>query len=786
MRPARIRLAGFSAYRNPTELNLEGLELFSLSGATGAGKSSLIDAMIFALYGRIPRLGGRAVAPVISVGADRAKVAFDFEVGDVRYTVSRVAERTKNGATVREARLERHQAVPVASGADEVTRAVEELLSLRFDDFTKTVVLPQGEFARFLNAGSTDRRELLRDLLGLSIYTRVRELAGIRRSVASDRASSARNRLDDLEVADEATIGKAEERLAALERLSQSMPERQGRLDRINAELEKKRLDASHIGEALERLVVIAPPEHLDQLDQLVSEAEQEAAAAGEIVERAAEEIADLETRISGLPSPERITALRDTHNKLATVEERLAVLDVVEAREQVAEAEKVFGLAQADLDEAREALIRARTSHAAHAVAQTLVLGQPCPVCRQEVTEIPESETQVKLAGLEKAEAARRTEAESARASVETTRAALTALETRRAELEAQRKELATELGDEPGPEELEARAAELAALSAKLEMARRQLETAQADLSKARKQTEDLAETLRSVGLSLIRSLHSVANLDPPVPESDDPIVQWKEVMQWRDAEIDRQSEVRAGALAEVETLALKAEDLRGALLGELEELGVSVEEPLVAQVVRELEAARHVVERYREAARQKRQLEEELAKAETEEKVAAALAGHLRADGFERWLMSGAISGLVAGANHLLSQLSSGGYSLRSDSDGAFAIVDHHNADEVRPVSTLSGGETFLVSLSLALSLAETLSSAGGARLDAIILDEGFGTLDEESLDTVATVLEELAGRGLMVGVITHVKELAARAPSRFEVIRGPTGSAVVAIP
>jgi exonuclease SbcC len=158
-----------------------------------------------------------------------------------------------------------------------------------------------------------------------------------------------------------------------------------------------------------------------------------------------------------------------------------------------------------------------------------------------------------------------------------------------------------------------------------------------------------------------------------------------------------------------------------------------------------------------------------------------VAAALASHLRADGFERWMMAGALHALVVGANDLLSQLSDGGYSLHSE-EGTFTVVDHRNADEKRSVSTLSGGETFLVSLALALSLAETLAGSGGTRLDAIILDEGFGTLDDESLDTVASVLEGLAGKGLMVGVITHVKELAARASVRYEVTRGARGSTV----
>jgi exonuclease SbcC len=120
------------------------------------------------------------------------------------------------------------------------------------------------------------------------------------------------------------------------------------------------------------------------------------------------------------------------------------------------------------------------------------------------------------------------------------------------------------------------------------------------------------------------------------------------------------------------------------------------------------------------------------------------------------------------------------------LESDDEGSFSIIDHRNADEIRDIATLSGGETFLVSLALSLSLAETLSASGGAGLDAIILDEGFGTLDEESLDVVAAVLEELAGRGLMVGVITHVKELAARAPVRFHVTREPEGSKVEVMP
>ncbi|HET7846763.1 MAG TPA: SMC family ATPase, partial [Acidimicrobiia bacterium] len=197
MRPLNITLEGFSAYRTPNRVSFVEVDFFSLSGPTGSGKSSLIDAMIFALYGRVPRLGGSQVAPVISAGSDRARVSVDFAVADQTYTVTRQVLRTKTGANTNEARLE-HGPDVLASGADEVTRAVEGLLGLRYEDFTKTVVLPQGEFAKFLTATKSDRQALLRKLLDLDIYSEIRGLARSREAAAEERAAQARGRLEAL------------------------------------------------------------------------------------------------------------------------------------------------------------------------------------------------------------------------------------------------------------------------------------------------------------------------------------------------------------------------------------------------------------------------------------------------------------------------------------------------------------------------------------------------------------------------------------------------------------
>ena len=96
MRPERLEVEGFTAFREPTVVDFEGADLFAFAGPTGAGKSSLIDAMTFALYGSIPRLDKKAVAPVISQGLLQARVRLDFTVDGVG--VHRGAGRAGGGA----------------------------------------------------------------------------------------------------------------------------------------------------------------------------------------------------------------------------------------------------------------------------------------------------------------------------------------------------------------------------------------------------------------------------------------------------------------------------------------------------------------------------------------------------------------------------------------------------------------------------------------------------------------------------------------------------------------
>ncbi|WP_319460984.1 SbcC/MukB-like Walker B domain-containing protein, partial [Micromonospora sp. RTP1Z1] len=259
------------------------------------------------------------------------------------------------------------------------------------------------------------------------------------------------------------------------------------------------------------------------------------------------------------------------------------------------------------------------------------------------------------------------------------------------------------------------------------------------------------------------------------PPAADRDDVAAAWATLAGWAGGEADRRRADRAGLVDSVTAAQAAAGEVEERIGVLFTAAGLDVaDDPgrAAAVAVERAEAElRRLVERREQAA----ELREQRTGHEREARVARALAGHLRANNFERWLLAEALDLLVDGASRILRELSGGQYDLIHDK-GEFFVVDHHDAGLRRGVRTLSGGETFQASLALALALSEQLAgmSTTAASLESIMLDEGFGTLDAATLDTVAATLESLAARGdRMVGVVTHVPALAERIPVRYEV-------------
>jgi DNA repair protein SbcC/Rad50 len=182
MRPVLLDMSGFASFREEARVDFADADFFALVGPTGAGKSTVIDAMTFALYGSVPRWGRKGmVSLALAPSVARGTVKLVFEVDGQRYVVARELRRVGGAVNQRAASLERladagglaapgDQTFPMAKDLDGVNEAVERLLGLKYEDFTQCVVLPQGQFAAFLHAKPADRQDILLRLLGAEHY----------------------------------------------------------------------------------------------------------------------------------------------------------------------------------------------------------------------------------------------------------------------------------------------------------------------------------------------------------------------------------------------------------------------------------------------------------------------------------------------------------------------------------------------------------------------------------------------------------------------------------------
>jgi len=199
MRPLKLKLQNFTAFRAPAELDFTPLELYAIEGPTGSGKSSLLDAITFALYGEVPRLGGKGLDALISTGESRLTVELEFEVGDSRYRVVRTKGRKQAQSEVRFVRLLEggaEQTVAQETKKKDLQATVTKVLGLSLESFKRSILLPQGEFDRFLKGSGRERQELLGSLIGLERFQEMGRWAGDKARTLDTQRKSLVSRLE--------------------------------------------------------------------------------------------------------------------------------------------------------------------------------------------------------------------------------------------------------------------------------------------------------------------------------------------------------------------------------------------------------------------------------------------------------------------------------------------------------------------------------------------------------------------------------------------------------------
>ena len=802
MRPLRLELEGFSTFRERVVLDFDGLDLVAFTGPTGAGKSSLIDAITFALYGSVARYDHvNRVAPVIHQLVTEARVRLDFESGGRTHVVTRVVRRRSSrgreadGATTREARLERVEGdgttTVLASEVRELNPAVEELLGLDFAQFTRTIVLPQGEFAAFLRDDQASRDKLLQRLLDLGIYERMGQAARRRAKEAGIRVEMLVERRERLAPPDDEELAGSADRVAALERFAIEAAERVSELAELDRGLDPVRDRVVAIDESLRRLEAVEIPAAVDDLDGQLRAAVDETARLDGALAAARSERDEAQARIDDLPDKGDLVRTQARAEQVAEARAAAAGRES-EAAELAAGIEELEGEAEAALRalaEADDALRAARQGADAAGWRSALEIGQPCPVCRQEVAALPDHDVTDELERAERRRADAAAEAERRSRALDQAagrrRLLLDEAARHRSRVEELEQQSSTDDGPPPAAEEI-------ARLIAAIDEANRVGRAAQqrvADLERQHAESEravaSVEQRLGRLRTELGALRDALADLGPPALGDQSLADHYRAIDEWAGRRREELAAEREELAAEGSRLKQRRVELLEAMAAAAESVGVRAEpDRLVAAVAgATADASARLADAERRRA-EAAEIDERLVGLRAGVVLDDALGRHLRAGGFSSWLLAEAVDGIVAKATVRLQELSDGQYSLVAG-ERSFAIIDHHNADEVRDVRTLSGGETFLASLALALALADSiaeLAPVDAPQLDSMFLDEGFGTLDPATLDVVAGAIEELASAGRMIGVVTHVADLAERMPAQFRVTKGPSTSTV----
>jgi exonuclease SbcC len=795
MRPRRLVIEGFAAFRDRAELDFDGVDFFALVGPTGSGKSSVIDAICFALYGNVPRYDNRIVAPVITIGSIEAKVMLEFSIGEERFIATRVARRSSRGtgASTKEARLEHvvgETTEVLAGNADELSARVEKLLGLSYDYFTRCVVLPQGAFARFLHDTAGNRQGLLRSLLDIDIYTRIGRTA--RQNAENDKGAITMGGqlLEQLSDATPALLAEAEEQVARLEELTVVLRRAEVELAQLKETIDLHRQASRQAGEMVARLGRISLPLAIESaageqrsLKAAVAEAEaslEAAVAARQALEGVAQpELAPFEA------ADRAHKALVGLAGDLVAAGDGLAsaIAAVQAAHVAAAAAEDLAGAAADELESARR-------QHSAAHLASSLVAGEVCPVCLQPVGTLPRHKPAAAIDKAEALVAAADREMKVASQAMTAKASLVAAAEATEKGLRAQQELLLHEVREHLEADVVTEAIAEIKRHQAELESARQAEESTRAAHSELKKRADKAAGALGSAWSSFDDQRDPVIELGPPPAARADVLADWSALMEWAREKLAAQKALAAKS-DDAAALAGNERDAQLAqLTGRCEAAGVDLDAVTGMSGIRD-----HVAKTLASATARQLMVAQDMNKAELlraqiadlvgRQAVADMLANHLRSTGFERWLVAEALDLLVVTASETLRKLSGGQYSLGHDERNDFVVVDHGNADEQRPARSLSGGETFQASLALALALAEQLSamtSTGTSRIESIFLDEGFGTLDPDALATVADTIEALGSDERMVGIVTHVRELAERVPVRFEISKDARTSRV----
>ena len=875
MKPVSVAFQCFGPYMHQQFIDFSELEkngLFLISGETGAGKTTILDAICYALY--CESSGGQRgdmenMRCKLADKTDETLVEFIFDSMGARYKFSRSLKyKTKNLHSYHNCYIWKEDVWEVLdTGMKQVSARAERILGLTSSQFRQVIILPQGKFEEFLVSDSKKKEEILVTLFNVQQWSRIteeisrrvnrrageldREKAAISeglRRYGCDTPESLGEKRTALEASLELTriaAREAERNLTAAEErytggkleneLFSQLDQTQNRLARLiqqeeAMEQEKKRLSLADDADllqpvytefctaanALRRTEADLNKVNL-RLNQAATALEKASAALTAHEAKAEDHLRDQKLLIQLEQAREvyaSVEGLRREETQAKQLWENAEMLlrekhtNLQKKEQALAEALLAQETAKAGYDRVLEAYRRSIGG----ILADTLETGKPCPVCgstshpapaKLQEDHVSEKELDQKNKELTRwskavsaaiqakmaAEAARneaQTQEFQAKQRLESTASRLELALTQRirgiestAELEARILKLQSQLQDytRQGKLLLDARtAAEAARTAAALAAAdcEKQLEIVRDAMDEKHFAWENALGASAFAG----EADFLAASLEPAQKQR-----RYRALTTW-------QAERKAAeeALAEqVSRLEGKARPDLAALMqqrdqAEAENSRLAKQAILDGKLLKDMRSDEEKLMARLEKAR------EALMALEADQVFARRLAGS-HGVGLQRYVLGVMMNSITTQANRLLENVYGGRYRLyRTDEASGrtlkggleLEVYDSHNSQR-RSVRTLSGGEKFLVALSLAIGLSAVVQAQGeGIRLEAMFIDEGFGSLDREAIQDALDILQGIRGTAGVVGIISHVELLAETIPARIEITKGSRGS------
>ena len=848
MIPIRLRLSGFLSYRDPVEVDFSGFSMACISGHNGAGKSSLLDAFTYALFGQARKTG----EALIHSASDTAEVSLTFDYEGNQYRIQRILPRGKS--TTLEFQIwdgERWRPLTERSTRETQTK-IEQTLRLDYETFVNASFFLQGKADQFTQQRPGDRKRILASILGLDQWDAYRERTSERRkSLERDvdivdgrlaeinaelsEEADRKARLAELEsqLKEMATIRKVQENALETARwMAASLAQERKLTETLAATLERSRATRATLSARL--AAKLAERDAQADLVQRAAEVESayrgwsEARAALEIFESAAAKFREQEKRRQPFLdeiNSERARLEQEKHSlseQYSVISNQLLVIgDLTKEQERAAaaltEAEAKAHRREelrANLDEMRQrqAALRAENDGLK---AQMLAMDEriknlevteagECPLCGQGLSPEHRAAT---IDGL-KAEGkvfgdqwrANRVETESITGQV--------------AELEAQVRGLSD------AETERVRLAAQLSALSERLETARQaaavweaggkiRLQEVESQLigesfaAGTRSELSKLDEELAALGYDA--SAHNLArqnelagreseaefrNLEAAraaLKPLDDEVASLQGQLSTLDVELDDQEDAYAEAAARLGEAEANTPDLEATerALYDLQEREnrMNMEVGGARQLVSVLDSRRSQKAQY--TARR-----EELAGEISQHKMLERAFGK---DGVPALLIEQALPQIEQKANELLDRLSNGNMSVRFVTQAEYKDKKRDDLKETldiaisdpagtRDYEMFSGGEAFRVNFAIRLALSEILAQRTGARLQTLVIDEGFGSQDAQGIQRLIEAINTVKGDFAKILIITHLDELKDAFPNRIEVEKVDGGSVV----